>query len=305
MPYKNIILDLLDEKLTSQVLFSIFVFGSRENYYFTQKNLEEIFYPDVTGNNTIRNKIKKIKPFFLETIPDKNDFHQFDRVDEKKDGSIEIKWTSKTTNKGNPLIPSFKWFEILFDIKLNKKQIDILFSFLQSVDFIPIKNRPLFPYHNFTNILEIIKEGLKSNYLNYHLGYWIFGDKFNQIKEEYILNYNKEIKLNKKTKGYDSIADENNNTSSLALKKTLKKYNLENRVNTYNINLIINSIYFSGISNEDIVHFNRLILAVFNIKDCNYDVTKFTENLFFVSAFSSCISEEQNWPYKVYEKIKI
>lgn len=319
MNKKELILNLLDEKLTSQILYTIFVFGSKEGYYFRQSDLEELFYPEVTGNNTVRQKIKKIKPFFLcnTNQNNKTNFHKYDGINENKELNKNenkfkiIKWTSKKTNKGIPLIPSFKWFEILFDIKLNKKEIQILYDFLQSLDdFKEIKNSLLFPHHTFVNLLDIIKEGFKSNYLNYHLGYWIFGDKFNLIKEEYKINYDKEIQLNKK-KGYDFIADKNNDTSILVLKKTLKKYNLDDRINTYNINLIITSIYFSNISAEQINDFNKLIYVIFeprininNFRDYNL-INNQTNISFFIIAISSLIPKDQNYPFQVYKKINL
>ena len=122
------IFGLLEDKRISDLLYTIFVYGSKDGCYFRQSDLENLFSgPDTYGNDTVRRKLKLMENIFIKIKRNnKTEYHSCDGYPEIKEigdsRQFIFKWTNKKTLKGNPIMPTFNWLEKLYNFKLTKEQ---------------------------------------------------------------------------------------------------------------------------------------------------------------------------------------
>ena len=203
---RDTILGLLDDKKISDLIFTIFVYGSEKDKYFRQADLEDFFYSEeVSGNNTIRTNLKKIEDLFVIKNDDVK-FHCYDGYKINDNKSYSIEWSNKKQSKGKAIIPTFKWMEILCGPRLSKSQENKLFSFYQSFSKEPspinysnylgrIKDINFNNYNKTSNILQILKNELDINFLLELLGDSIFGKHLLLVRKSYINLKNKNPNL--------------------------------------------------------------------------------------------------------------
>lgn len=222
------ILALLNDKMVADLIYTIFVYGSERDKYFRQADLEDLFYSEnVSGNNTIRTKLKLINGLFI-TKNDSIEFYAYDGCKINDDKSYSIEWTNRKQSKGKAIIPSFKWFEILCASRLTKSEEEKLLLFYQSFS----KERSPINYSNYsgrmkdnygtfnrtTNILQILKNELDISFIVELLGKLIFGKNLPLIKKDYLIHTNSNSNL--------SILEIYTMCEKYSLNKSLlKKYN--------------------------------------------------------------------------------
>lgn len=187
------IFDLLEDKQTSELIYTIFVYGSKDGFYFRQSDLEEIFSsPDSGGNGNIRLKLKSIENLFI-IKKKKIHFHKYDGcgmplLKENNFGwhYYDIKWSNKTTTRGVALVPTFNWLEKLYKITLTQKQKEELFKYFQvlSMGCNKENKQSKFPCIGNSNLLKILLNAIELNYLLKHLGKSFFGDNFENARSE-------------------------------------------------------------------------------------------------------------------------
>lgn len=188
------IFDLLKDKQISNIIYMVYVFGSKEGYHFRQAELESFFAsPEAGKNGSVRSKFKLIDGLFIEI--DKNNKHPFHCCDghpeiEESNGEYKykIRWTQKTTIKGCPIRPSFKWLKELYDIELTLDQTQELLKYFQMFSEAFIEedkfNKDFFPGVANTNIIEIFANSLELSYIMRYLGQSFFGDNFENARLE-------------------------------------------------------------------------------------------------------------------------
>ncbi len=252
---KNI-LKLLEDDISSKILFTIFVYGSEEGKWLTQKDIKAILYPKGSGqSSTVFNDLNKTKLFFdygseerfvCKYIFDKDVNKEVPYTIVKN--KMTLNWIDKKKNNW-VYIPKLNWLEELYpSIKLTAVQKDYLYNYFKTFNYRRVPSSR-FSYDLKNNILDLIKRAYEMNCIFDFLGRAFFGEQLESAREKFNnLKFNAIKKRNLKS----------------AIKKICEECSLNLKLNSYNEALLswilrsINNKDIMDIANIDVIHFPEL-----------------------------------------------
>jgi len=202
MNEKEEIKRLLSGGLSSRIIYTLFVYGSKDTEMFRLKDLQDLLSKN--GSGQISTKMKDlINLGFVEHTKRKNKFYcsyELNSENFKYALNYKIVWDDTVvTSNGKKLnewqlvyVPKLDWLEKLYDIKLNQEESKLIFNFFQNFQnqYFPEKefNKSEFPGIHNLNILDLLKEYYLTSWFVNGLGGVFFGKNYVAAKTYFLNN---------------------------------------------------------------------------------------------------------------------